>query len=295
MPTVQSQLFKLALRLDPHTKRGQAFQDSSAATTITGIVTNGGLLRVTAASHGLQTDDQVYIKSVVWNPTSPNPANNIATIPNWSVTKIDANTVDLQGSTFSGTGYTSGGTMVGALIGSVDGSFSRQRLLDIYNEARIVLAGFIAQQLGVKSAVESIDGNIVKTDLTFSAGVATKPTGFIKEVLLRDPSGNTVSIVNNIDLPSVQKYDSASTKFVYRTGSQFKAQSTTYITDSAAYVLHYYGLTDFTLDQVLAGTVTETFNDDWAPRVLELAVAVATEHGNVDPLALAVKLFGGMK
>ena len=69
--------------------------------SITNVVNNGsGLCRVTSASHKLQTNDRVTITGV-----------NGATGVNGThlVTTIDANTFDLQGSTFGGT-YTDGGT-----------------------------------------------------------------------------------------------------------------------------------------------------------------------------------------
>lgn len=62
---------------------------------ITAIANNGsGLIRVTAAGHGYNTNDWVVISSA----PSATGANN-----RWQVTKIDDNTVDLQGSTFAAT------------------------------------------------------------------------------------------------------------------------------------------------------------------------------------------------
>ena len=134
--TVQSQLLKLALIVDPRTADHQLFQASSASSAITGAADNGsGLIRITSVNHGLATGDRCYITGVggVTN------ANNTASNPNWKITRISSSAFDLQGSTFAGA-YTSGGTVVGALIGSVDGGkIPRQRLLDIYNEARILL------------------------------------------------------------------------------------------------------------------------------------------------------------
>ena len=67
-------------------------------TTITPIANNGsGLIRVTAASHGYNTNDFVVISGAA----SATGASN-----RWQVTRIDANTVDLIGSTFAATGTT---------------------------------------------------------------------------------------------------------------------------------------------------------------------------------------------
>lgn len=69
--------------------------------SITAISNNGsGAIRVTAAGHGYATNDYVVISGA---PTATN-ANN-----RWQVTRIDDNTLDLQGSTFAATG--SSGTL----------------------------------------------------------------------------------------------------------------------------------------------------------------------------------------
>ena len=80
---------------------GMTFQTGGAATTVTNIVNNGsGLFRVTSAAHGLSTG----VRTVIAGAGGVSTANG-----NWVVTVIDANTFDLQGSTFAGT-YTTGGT-----------------------------------------------------------------------------------------------------------------------------------------------------------------------------------------
>jgi surface protein len=69
---------------------------------VTNAINNGsGLIRVTATSHGMSTGNKVFISGVV-GTTGANGG--------WNVTVIDANTIDLQGSTFVNT-YVSGGTV----------------------------------------------------------------------------------------------------------------------------------------------------------------------------------------
>lgn len=68
---------------------------------VTGAADNGsGLIRITSSAHGLQTGDRIKIASV----GGTTEANDT-----WTITKIDANTFDLVGSTFSNA-YTSGGS-----------------------------------------------------------------------------------------------------------------------------------------------------------------------------------------
>lgn len=83
--------------------------------TITGAVTNAGLIRIqTSAAHGHRTNDWV---SVI----------NVGGVPNatgvWKVTNIDATHYDLQLSTFAG-GYTSGGTAQGNVVQEILGTWN---------------------------------------------------------------------------------------------------------------------------------------------------------------------------
>lgn len=73
-----------------------SFRDTGS---ITGA-TNASPIVVTSSSHGLQTGDRVTITGVL---------GNTGTNGTFIVTRIDANTFSLQGSTGTGT-YTSGGT-----------------------------------------------------------------------------------------------------------------------------------------------------------------------------------------
>ncbi len=69
---------------------------------ISGVANNGsGACRVTASGHGLATGATILVEGVA-GATGANGA--------FTVTAVDANTVDLQGSMFGGT-YTSGGTL----------------------------------------------------------------------------------------------------------------------------------------------------------------------------------------
>lgn len=78
-------------------------EDNARGYTITNAADNGaGLIRLTVASHPFATGDKAYVGGIV----GTTEANNTTT--GWTVTKIDANTVDLQGSSFSNA-YVSGG------------------------------------------------------------------------------------------------------------------------------------------------------------------------------------------
>lgn len=76
---------------------------AGAHKAITGAVSNGGLIRITATGHGYSTNNKVDITGVI-GTTEANKTG-------WSVTVIDANTFDLQSSVFTNA-YVSGGLAV---------------------------------------------------------------------------------------------------------------------------------------------------------------------------------------
>lgn len=75
---------------------------ANSATNVTGTADNGaGLIRITSVAHGLQTGDKAVIASV----GGTTEANGV-----WTVTRITADTFDLDGSTFANP-WTAGGTV----------------------------------------------------------------------------------------------------------------------------------------------------------------------------------------
>jgi len=78
-----------------------ALANSSSTFAISGAVTNGGLIRITSATHGFTTGDHVTIAGV---------GGVTAANGDWTITVISSTEFDLVGSTFAGV-YTSGGTV----------------------------------------------------------------------------------------------------------------------------------------------------------------------------------------
>ena len=70
--------------------------------TVTGAVTAGGLIKLTIVGHPFTTGDHLYISGVGGVPNATGL---------WQITKVDADTFTLDGSTFAGT-FTSGGTVL---------------------------------------------------------------------------------------------------------------------------------------------------------------------------------------
>jgi hypothetical protein len=106
-----------------------------AALTIT-AASNASPIVITSTAHGLATGDRVTVASV---------GGNTAANGDWVITKVDADTFRLDGSTGNGT-YTSGGTAV--------------RLLRL-------------QSLSIKGATQ---GTIVKTRLVCNSATVTNGT-----------------------------------------------------------------------------------------------------------------------
>jgi len=102
---------------------------SLSSKNVAGAANNGsGLIRITCNTHGYSTNNKVSIIDV----GGTTEANNTDGNPSWTITVIDANNFDLQGSTFSNA-WTSGGTVrlvtgVAAANGTEVGEFSAQYL-----------------------------------------------------------------------------------------------------------------------------------------------------------------------
>jgi len=79
----------------------QQKKNKQLSKAITGAVTHGGLIQITATGHTFNTEDRITITGV-GGTVEANAAN-------WRITVINANAFDLQGSTFTNA-YTSGGT-----------------------------------------------------------------------------------------------------------------------------------------------------------------------------------------
>lgn len=289
--TAQGLLFKIQLVLDPATKDGQKFNDATAAITISGASNATPIVITTATDHGLVTGNKVYISGVAGNTN----ANNTGSNPNWTITKVSDTTFSLDDSS-GNSAYTSGGYVYPSLVGSVDGaSFPRQRILDIYNQARFALYTAINNSYSREDKIKAISGTVVKkTDLQFSAGVANKPDGFMEALRLTDVSGEQITVLPFSLFRQVGKLYAADNRMVFDNGAVLEAPSTSTVImpNLSTYILYYYGITNFALSDILGGTVLETFNDRFYPSIIELAQAIAAEQGTLEVNALANKLIG---
>lgn len=180
---------------------------------------------------------------------------------------------------------------------STDGGdkFTSQRIMDIYNEARLALANAIERYYPPKERARTISGTLKKkTDLQFTSGVASKSsiTGYIKYERLFNAAGTQITILPVSEMQETEDLNSASNPIVYDYTTSFaqKTPDTAIIADASTYVLWYHGITNYTLSNVTAGTEVEEFNEDWIPAILQIAEAIAMEQGTKAVNALAQQL-----
>jgi hypothetical protein len=130
--------------------------------TVTGAVNNGsGLIRLTVVGHNLSADDSGCV------------VRDVGGVPNatgsWTVTVIDANTIDLVGSTFAGA-FTSGGTLYKREFYSIftcgmNGGWGL-RVLGAYTSSMIELGG--STVLGAANYGIDLNGTYFNAGLRFS-------------------------------------------------------------------------------------------------------------------------------
>ena len=287
MATVQTMMLRLAGRVDPRTKKGQVINDANSALTVTGATNASPIVITTSTSHGLLTGNQVYIASVGGNTNANNSLSNL----NWTITYISATTFSLDGSSGNAS-YTSGGTATPALVGSVGGAFTPQRLLDIYNDARYALFSSLKSVMSRAQLTKAIRGNVVQvTNLQFSSGSASQPTGYVDPISLADTNGYNIPIIPVTQVNIMKGLQSSTNRFVYEKGTTFfNDDTTTYVANASTYVLKYYGITTFTLTNVLGGSTTEEFVPEYEQLILELAEHIANGVGHQEVATLAKKL-----
>lgn len=299
--TVQKQLLKLALIISPTTKKGFKFNDSSAALNISNATNATPIVVTTTTNHGYVDNQQVYITAVGGNTA----ANNTAANPNWTITRISATQFSLNGSSGNGA-YTSGGTVTAELIGTVDAAnITRQRLLDIYNEARKVLFNTIYQSVGSQKLQEYIYGTFKSTTITISAysdpyKTIVKPSDFIRLVSMTDNASPKVPIVV---LPNTLLQEAKRGTHPYYTVSatnliafevKVSGNDCWAIPGNAGTTpahVDYYGITDWVIfNDVVGGSVTEIFSPDVEYAINEIAQAIYQEMNEDQLNALAQQL-----
>ena len=198
--------------------------------------------------------------------------------------------------------YTKAGVEItAATIGTVDGDrFTKQRLLDIYNEARMVLFSVMRQTMSEEEFAKNISALYLSASITFTFSTpdttAPKPAAFMKlETLMSATASLPVIIMPNEYLEAVQRSDTFYTQSVtdnligFEQGTNFLLPA---INAAGTGKIYYYGITDWALSDITTGTATEKFSEEYIPVILQLAQAIANEQGSKQVNALAMQLIG---
>mgnify|MGYP001240429504 CR=1 FL=1 len=220
--------------------------------------------------------------------------------------------------------YTSAGVEITAAnvctVGYDGQQFTIQRLLDIYNEARLMLFNELRVSLSPDELSKKVSKTAkTKTDLKFASGVTPTPASdpnaipadFIEAIGLTDNAGARIYIVKpsigpliadaNANGTNPHLKESATNRFVVLEGGgssgglRFRSESAnvTWYPNVSTYKLRYFGVGQWTLTTVTTGTQEETFGDDYLPRLLEFAAKVSLEQGMQEVNALAKAMGGG--
>jgi len=174
--------------------------------------------------------------------------------------------------------------------------FTAQRLVDIYNDARSILLLALQSTLPPEEFFRVSPGAAKQVPLYFQGGEAKKPSDYIAPISIYDTSGNQILILPISLAPIVMKADhnqlnphfreSTNNRFVFEQRDRFTALTAAYIPDGW-YNFWYVGLPAFTIANIVTENVSETFDDRWYVVILEIAEAIAMEHGMAEVNALA--------
>jgi len=175
-----------------------------------------------------------------------------------------------------------------ATIGVKNGErFSKQRLLDIYNEARKIFAEAIMLQWPRVRRTMSVFGTINTANVTFANGQATIPDGYTLGLMLVDQNNREIEIAAAEQKPLLKEFDAVDNPIVYEEGTVLRSENGSAFVPDGQYKLTYYGIQDFTLADVTGGTTKETFNESLQPHILDAAVALAQGQARTTVLGIA--------
>lgn len=288
---VNTQLLRLAQRVDPLTKSGQYLMDLNSAIAIASSTNATPIQITTAVAHGLKTGNQVFISGHALNVA----ANNTPSNPNWTILVNGATTFTLNNSVGTGVGSATG-NVYPAMIGAVPGAaFPSQLLMDRYNDARLLLATVLKQRLPLQQFMLETSGNIVNnTGFSFTSGVAQKPSGFIESVALYDASYNKIEVIPASQLEAARTLETSSLRFVIDSGSTLSTiTGNTNVPDATNYILWYYWIPIYLLTDATGGVTLESFNDKYFPVIIEVAELLCNEVGTQQVAAFITAFLGG--
>ncbi len=193
-----------------------------------------------------------------------------------------------------------GAEITSGTIGTVDGDrFTKQRLLDIYNDSRFTLFQVMRSLMPDDELAKNISAMFISAVITFTAASPNtngpKPSGFLKLKSLLSSAGGNVPIVvlPNEYLQAVRGGTnpyyviSATNLIAFEIGTNFVIPA---LFGAGAGIIDYYGITNWALSDITGGSTVEIFSGEYEPILMEIAQAFASEQGSDQVNALAKKL-----
>jgi len=178
-------------------------------------------------------------------------------------------------------------------------AFTKQRILDAYNESRRVLFQAISSRLdkqGLELALKELVAREVKV---VSQQMVEKPDGFIR--LVRAYNGSVLPVV-----PVMEELDLQTETIIIRNPKYQPSITRQFIVDSGQFLqtygasngdnigLHFYRLSKYQMSDV-TGDTKETYNSIYHPALVQISEAVLQSDGQTNPLAVAQLLIGGQE
>ena len=178
-------------------------------------------------------------------------------------------------------------------VGTVDGVFTAQRLLGLYNNARLAIGSVLYRTIGRRGMPLPVSGAITpKEDFQFQNGTASLPPDYIYTILLTDAAGLRIVVISADSIESVRSYENAERRFVIEENGALRTLSgVTYVPDASTYVLRYFSIPIYTLSDVTGGVVNESYNDLFHPLIIQVAALLANERGSVEVANLVRRFF----
>jgi hypothetical protein len=190
-------------------------------------------------------------------------------------------------------------------IGTIDGdSFSKEDILNFYNQARFIVVGQLRQVQGARIFIESVPEVVETATQALSLQgspppqyIFSHPTGYLRHIGMMGPGDKPGFI-----LPKNHKFDLVSGADPYYDTSKFafaiEEPNGFHIYYSEAvgvgtFSIMYVKLGNHTLADVTTGTKIEEINPEYHHVIIQVAGALSLESGAVDPTALARSLLGG--
>lgn len=185
-----------------------------------------------------------------------------------------------------------------AAIGVTDGDrFTKQRLLDCYNEARFALFDMLYRNLSSEDLSKEVSATFISAAITFTAAspntTAPKPAGFLKLAALMATGNVPVIILPDNLISEVRKLTqphltvSATNLLAFENTTNFLIPA---LFGAGTGIIDYYGITNWALSDITGGATVEVFSTELEPILIELAEAICNEQGAASINDLAKKL-----